>query len=84
MNVMEAKGQRKMNAADGDTWNVASVARSSEAEIGHSSGESGFDTNRKDLLEETRRSVGQSWDCSQKENDVEERDAGSRTMKKKR
>ena len=36
------------------------------------SGGSGFGVNRKDLLKETRRSVSQSWDCSQVEDDLEE------------
>ena len=50
----------EVDAAEGGvTWEAASVALSSEAEIGPS-GESGFGFNPKDLLEETRRSTSQS------------------------
>ena len=64
-----------MDATEGTvTWKAASVARSSMSEMG-SSGESGFGINWKDLLEETRRIVGLSWNCSHVEDDLEEGDA---------
>ena len=64
-----------MDAAEGGiTWKAASVARSSTAEMGPS-GEPGIGVNRKDLSEETRRSVGPGWESSQVEDVLEERDA---------
>ena len=53
MNVIEAKEQRDMDAAEGGvTWKAASEARSSAAEA-DPSGEFGFGFNRKASLEET-------------------------------
>ena len=84
---IEPKEPREMDGAGGAaTWKAASEAQSSEAEIGPS-GESGIGVNRKDSLEtrkassvgevgqEMRPCVGQSWDCSQLEDDLEERDS---------
>ena len=60
MNLIEAKEQREMDAAESDvTWTAASEARISKAETGPS-GESGFGVNRKDSQKETRRIVSQS------------------------
>ena len=72
MNVILAKEQREMDVVEGDAWKAATEARSSEAKMGPS-GEFGFGVNRKDSLEETRRHMGQSWDCSQMEDESEER-----------
>ena len=65
MSAIEAKEHREVDAAEGGvTWKAVSEAHSSKAEVGPS-GESRFGVNRKDPLEETRRRVRQSWDCSQ-------------------
>ena len=78
MSAILAKEQREMEVAEGDvTWKVASVAQSIEAGQG-TSGKSEFDVNRKDLLEGTSRSTSQSLDCSQVEDDMEEREAMGR------
>ena len=72
MHVILAK---EMDAVQGGlTWMAASEALSSKADIG-ASGESSFGVDRKDLLEDTRRSVVQGWDCSQAEDVLEEGDA---------
>ena len=83
---IEAKEAREADVAGcGVTWKAASGTQSSEAEIGPSGG-SAVGVNRKDSLEtrnarangevvqETCRSVGQSWDCAQLEDELEERD----------
>ena len=78
MSAILAKEQRDMEVAEGDvTWKAASVAQSIEAGQG-TSGKSEFDVNRKDLLEGTSRSTSQSLDCSQVEDDLEEREAMGR------
>ena len=72
---IEAKEPRETDVAGGGV-----TCQSSEAEIGPS-GESGVGVNRKDLLEEIRLSVGQSWDFSQVEDELGEmRWTGSRMM----
>ena len=59
MNAMEeikAKEPRDMDVSEGGVnWKAASVAQSSEAEMGHS-GKSGFGVNRKDSPE-TRKAL---------------------------
>ena len=78
MSAILAKELREMEVAEGDvTWKVASVAQSTEAGQG-TSGKSEFEVNRKDLLEGTSRSMSQSVDCSQVEDDLEEREAMGR------